>query len=181
VGWGLGRLWTLGTRGGCGCYGRFENIGRWSRRTVPLPCRPATFVVRRKLHERGWIGRRDSTLVSPCGSPSFRDDPSPRPFAVRRLGRLCPVEGRIANRETDSWPRHGSEPSAAARPAGRLFPFPFWPVKKGTPASDTGTAAFTVTGVRKRTFMRPTGAVEAWGCGGCGCLEAVEALDAVDA
>jgi hypothetical protein len=57
------------------------------------------------------------------------------PLAVRRLGRLCAAEGRVANRATDSWPRSGAGASAAARAARRLFPSPFWPVKKGTPHS----------------------------------------------
>jgi hypothetical protein len=66
-----------------------------------------------------------------------------RPFAVRRLGRRCAAEGLRANRclseviadgraSSDSRPRREASPSAAARTARRLFPSPFWPVKKGT-------------------------------------------------
>jgi hypothetical protein len=62
----------------------------------------------------------------------------PGPLAVRRLGRRCDAEGRLANRclseaSCDSRPRRRASPSAAARAARRLFPSPFWPVKKGTP------------------------------------------------
>jgi len=60
------------------------------------------------------------------------------PFAVRRLGRRCDAEGRLANRclseaSFDSQPRRRAAPSAVARTARRLFPSPFWPLKKGTP------------------------------------------------
>ena len=60
----------------------------------------------------------------------------PGPFAVRRLGRPCDAEGRVANRcvseaSCDSRPRREAGPSAAARSVRRLLPSPFRPVTKG--------------------------------------------------
>jgi hypothetical protein len=87
-------------------------------------------------------------LLSPSSADSF-----PGPFAVRRLGRRCAAAGHVANRATDSWPRRGAEPSAAARPArrrerskqvpvGAAFSAPFLAGQKGgIPTDPTGRTA----------------------------------------
>jgi hypothetical protein len=91
---------------------------------------------------RDGVAGRDCYHV-PVGCPSILLIFFPGPFAVRRLGRTCDAEGLFANRclseaiadvraSCDSQPRRRAAPSAAARPARRLFPSPFWPVKKGT-------------------------------------------------
>jgi hypothetical protein len=91
---------------------------------------------------RNDVPGRDYYHVS-VGSPSILLIFFPGPFAVRRLGRLCAAKGLFANRclseviadvraSSDSRPRSRAAPSAAARTARRLFPSPFWPVKKGT-------------------------------------------------
>jgi hypothetical protein len=104
------------------------------------------------------LWRRDSGPWRSCraNQSSDRVNVCPGPLAVRSLGRLCAAEGRFANRylseaiadvrasprddpsgPCDSRPRSRAAPSAAARVARRLFPSPFWPVKKGTPPTET--------------------------------------------
>jgi hypothetical protein len=91
-------------------------------------------VLRRTRKERNRV---------PVGTPPSSAGLFSGPFAVRRLGRRCDAEGDVANRclseaitdvraSCDSRPRREAAPSAAARAARRLFPSPFWPVKKGT-------------------------------------------------
>jgi hypothetical protein len=132
------------------------------RRWKPSPDRRS---FRRRTEREPY--RRPALLpFSPSPVDSFSG-----PFAVRRLGRFCAAEGLFANRclseaiadvrasprddpsgPSDSRPRRGAGPSAAARPARRLFPSPFWPVKKGTSRPDHYTEKKHPYG----TFVEPT-------------------------
>jgi hypothetical protein len=125
--------------------------GRWR-----WPMRLATSTTGQASHQPATKWDKNRPLprpFCPFSSPTSSADLFPGPFAVRRLGRPCNAEGLCANRETDSRPRRGAEPSAAARPARRLFPSPFWPVKKGTSDRQYREDRPSKAGGRTRAFQ----------------------------
>ena len=66
-------------------------------------------------------------------SRAFRGSASRTRMRCRGAPQGYDLRPLFTNRATDSWPRRRAGSSAEARPARRLFPSPFWPVKKGTP------------------------------------------------
>jgi len=106
------------------------------RRPEPLPPRGRFLLSRAaKEHDRGRaLVRARARLpgLSRCGV-----ERRPRGAAGRRANRCLSDAGASPQDDppgpSDSLPRCRAEPPDAARTDRRLFPSPFWPVKKGTP------------------------------------------------